>query len=56
MWFGFRSSFGIGLRPSVPEGFGIWDLGFGLLDCIPREVVFTMMSVSSKICFRDSGL
>lgn len=42
MWFDFRSSFGIG----VVSVFG----------CIPREVVFTIMSVVSSICFKDSGL
>jgi len=42
MWFGFRSSFGTGVA-----------FVFG---CIPMEVVFTIISVSFRICFRDSGL
>ena len=42
MWFGFRSSFGIGDLSS-------WG-------CMPSDVVLTMMSVVCNSCFRDSGL
>jgi len=42
MWFGFSSCLSIG----VTSTFG----------CIPKDVVFTMMSVVSKICFKDSEL